>query len=253
VVDVAPPVDGSHVSLPGPQMRIDLKRLVLAAVALAGLLLAGRELAALLPRFAVWVESLGPWGPVAFIAGYAVAPVILAPAFLLTIAAGAIFGFVEGVLYVMIGATIGATLAFLTGRYLARQFVEGLLTREPRLRLIDRAVERQGFRLVLLLRMSPAVPYVLLNYALGLSSIRLSDYVAASIGMLPVVAAYVYSGKVAGDLATLASGAAAPRGPEYYGFILLGFVSTVGVTVFATRLARQAIAAEIEPTDVTGP
>jgi len=224
-----------------------------ALAGLALLALAGREVPAQLPRFTAWVASLGAWGPVAFIAGYSIAPVIFAPAFLLTIAAGAIFGFVKGVVYVMIGATIGATLAFLTGRYLARQFVEGLLDREPRLRIIDRAVERHGFRLVVLLRMSPAVPFVLLNYALGLSRVKLLDYVAASIGMLPVVALYVYAGKVAGDIATLASGSAQPRGALYYALIGLGLVSTVAVTVFVTRIARQAIEHELAVSGATAP
>lgn len=225
-----------------------------AAVAgLAVLVLIGREVPALLPRFTAWVASLGAWGPVAFIAGYAIAPVIFAPAFLLTIAAGAIFGFTRGVIYVMIGATIGATLAFLTGRYLARQFVETLLRREPRLQVIDRAVEKNGFRLVVLLRMSPAVPFVLLNYALGLSRVKLLDYVAASIGMLPVVALYVYTGKVAGDLATLASGTAQPRGWLYYTTIGLGFLSTVAVTIVVTRIAKQAIETEIAASAATAP
>lgn len=220
-------------------------RIAVGIGGLAALVLLGREVPAQLPRFSAWVSSLGAWGPLAFVAGYSIAPVVFAPAFLLTIAAGAIFGFVRGVLYVMIGATIGATLAFLVGRYLARQLVEGLLRREPRLQLIDRAVERHGFRLVALLRMSPAVPFVLLNYALGLSRVRLVDYVAASIGMLPVVAMYVYTGKVAGDLATLASGSAQPRGPMYYAMIGLGFVSTVAVTVYVTRIAKQAIEQEL--------
>jgi uncharacterized membrane protein YdjX (TVP38/TMEM64 family) len=131
-----------------------LLKIAAAIVALALIVTVGREIPALLPPFTRWVASLGAWGPLAFIAGYSIAPVIFAPAFLLTIAAGAIFGFVKGVIYVMIGATIGATLAFLTGRYLARHFVEGLLTRDPRLMRIDRAVERHGFRLVALLRMS---------------------------------------------------------------------------------------------------
>ena len=233
-----------------------MKTVLKVGAALAGLALlalAGREVPAQLPRFTAWVASLGPWGPLAFVAGYSVAPVVFAPAFLLTIAAGAIFGFVRGVLYVMIGATIGATLAFLTGRYVARQFVEGLLEREPRLRIIDRAVERHGFRLVALLRMSPAVPFVLLNYALGLSRVRLLDYVAASIGMLPVVALYVYAGKVAGDIATLASGTAQPRGPLYYALIGLGLVSSVAVTVFVTRIARQAIEHELAVSPATAP
>jgi uncharacterized membrane protein YdjX (TVP38/TMEM64 family) len=226
-------------------MRSTSLKLALAAMAIAAVLVLGREFAEALPQFTAWVRSLGPWGPLAFVAGYSVAPVVLAPAFLLTIAAGAIFGFVQGVIYVMIGATIGSTLAFLTGRYFARHFVERLLARDPRLVAIDRAVERHGFRLMVLLRLSPAVPYVLLNYALGLSRVRLVDYVGASIGMLPVVAAYVYSGKIAGDLATLAAGAAPPRGPVYFALIAIGFASTVAVTVIATRLARRAISHEL--------
>jgi uncharacterized membrane protein YdjX (TVP38/TMEM64 family) len=226
-------------------MRSTLLKLAFAAIGIAAVFALGREFAEALPQFTAWVRSLGPWGPLAFVAGYSVAPVVLAPAFLLTIAAGAIFGFVQGVIYVMIGATIGSTLAFLTGRYFARHFVERLLARDPRLVAIDRAVERHGFRLMVLLRLSPAVPYVLLNYALGLSRVRLVDYVGASIGMLPVVAAYVYSGKLAGDLATLAAGAAPPRGPVYYTLIAVGFASTVAVTVIATRLAHRAITNEL--------
>jgi uncharacterized membrane protein YdjX (TVP38/TMEM64 family) len=229
-------------------IRSTVVRILIAVVVLAVLAVAGREIAALLPRFVAWVESLGAWGPAAFIAGYSIASVVLAPAFLLTIAAGAIFGVVKGIALVMVGATIGSTLAFLTGRYLARHFVEGLLDRDPRLAAVDRAVERQGLRLVLMLRMSPAVPYTLLNYALGLSRIRLLDFVVGSIGMLPVVAAYVYSGKLAGDLASLASGAPPPRGPLYYSVLALGIVSTVAVSVFATRMVRQAIAEELSTT-----
>lgn len=223
-------------------------RLAVAVAGLVTLVFLGREAPARLPQFTAWVASLGPWGPVAFIAGYSIAPVIFAPAFLLTLAAGAIFGFVKGVIYVMIGATIGATLAFLTGRYVARHFVEHLLRHEPRLAIIDRAVERHGFRLVALLRMSPAVPFVLLNYALGLSRVRLADYVAACIGMLPVVAMYVYSGKVAGDLASLAGGVAAPKGPFYYVSIALGLASTVAVTIVVTRIAKKAIEQELHLT-----
>ena len=114
-------------------------------------------------------------------------------------------------------------------------------------------MERHGFRLVALLRMSPAVPFVLLNYALGLSRIKLLDYVAASIGMLPVVALYVYTGKIAGDLATLAGGSAQPRGSLYYALIGLGFASTAAVTIFVTRIAKQAIEHEIAASRATAP
>jgi uncharacterized membrane protein YdjX (TVP38/TMEM64 family) len=221
-----------------------LRAAVLFAVVVVGLavlLIAGREALGLLPRFSEWVRELGPLGPLAFIAGYGAAAVTFFPAVSLTLAAGAIFGLGRGVLFVMIGATLGAALAFLCGRYVARRFVEHLLQRHPKLAAIDRAVESQGLRLVFLLRLSPAVPYVLLNYALGLSRVRFLDYIAGSIGMLPAVTMYVYTGKVAGDLASLASGAVAPQGATYYSLLGLGFVATVAVTIVVTRIARRAI------------
>lgn len=220
------------------------KRWIGAALLVGGalaLVLIGREAPAAMPRFAAWVQSLGPWGPVAFVAGYGVAAVMLMPAVLLTLAAGALFGVVRGVTYVMLGATLGAALAFLSGRYAARRFVEHLLDRHPRLVAIDRAVEREGLRLVFLLRLSPAVPYTLLNYALGLSRVRFRDYIAGSIGMLPTVTMYVYSGKVAGDLASLASGTEGPRDTSYYVAVAAGLAATIAVTVYVTRLARKAI------------
>lgn len=220
-------------------------RLVLFLVALLlGLVVvyfAGREALGLLPRFSAWVHELGPLGPLAFIGAYGLAALTLFPAVTLTLMAGVLFGLPLGVLYVLIGGTFGAALAFLTGRYVARRFVEHLLQRHPKLVAIDRAVESQGLRLVFLLRLSPAVPYVLLNYALGLSRVRFLDFVAGSIGMLPAITMYVYSGKVAGDLASLASGTAAPRGTAYYTFLALGFAATVAVTIVITRIARTAI------------
>ncbi len=225
-----------------------MRNWVVALAVLGGMIgvaLVGREAAALIPQFAERVHRLGPWGPAVFIAGYGIAAVTFVPGVLLTLAAGALFGLVRGVLYVMIGGTLGAALAFLTGRYVARRFVEHLLERHPRLVAIDRAVEAQGLRLVFLLRLSPAVPYTLLNYALGLSRVRFADYLAGSIGMLPAVTMYVYSGKVAGDLASLASGAAGPRGRGYYALLILGLAATVAATVQITRIARRAISEAI--------
>jgi uncharacterized membrane protein YdjX (TVP38/TMEM64 family) len=189
---------------------------------------------------AEWVKSLGVWGPLTFIVGYGVAAVLLAPAFLLTLTAGAIWG-MTGIVYVMLGATLGAVLAFFSGRYFVRQFVERYVERHPRLAAIDRAVEIEGFRLILLLRLSPIVAYVLLNYVLGISRVRFRDYVAASIGMLPTATAYVYVGKVAGDVVLLAGGSTPPRGPLWYAAIGLGLVATVVATALVTRTARRAI------------
>jgi len=219
--------------------------IIVVALGIAFLLF-GREAALRLPTFAAWVQSLGVWGPLAFVVGYGIAAVLLIPAVLLTLAGGALFGFRRGVVYVALGATLGATLAFFTARYLVRQFVEAHVNRHPRLAAIDRAVESEGARLVFLLRLSPIVPFVFLNYVLGVSRIRFRDYIAGTAGMLPAVAAYVYAGKFAGDLATLATGAATPRGPTYFWLMAVGLAATVMATVLITRAAARAIEARPE-------
>ncbi len=224
-----------------------LVKVLALVLPLAVLLLFGREAAARLPTFAAWVQSLGVWGPLAFVAGYGLAAVLLIPAVLLTISGGALFGFRRGVIYVSLGAALGALLAFLAARYVVRRFVEAYVMRHPRLAAIDRAVEAEGARLVFLLRLSPIVPFVLLNYVLGISRIRLRDYLLGTAGMLPAVAAYVYAGKVAGDLASLAAGAASPRGPAYYVLMTVGLAATVLATVLITRAAARAVEARADP------
>jgi uncharacterized membrane protein YdjX (TVP38/TMEM64 family) len=205
------------------------------------LLYVGRGVPSAVPAFAQWVKTLGIWGPLAFIAGYGVAALVFAPAFLLTVMAGAIWG-MTGVIYVMLGATLGAVLAFFSGRYFVRQYVERYVNRHPRLAAIDRAVEIEGLRLVLLLRLSPIVSYVLLNYVLGISRVRFRDYLGGSIGMLPTVTAYVYVGKVIGDVASLAGGAAVPRGPLWYTAVIGGLVLTIVASVFVARAASRQVA-----------
>lgn len=214
---------------------------VVAVAALAAAVLFGREAATLVPSFAQWVRSLGVWGPVAFVGGYTVAAVFLLPAFLLTIAAGALWGFWLGLLFAMVGAAAGASVAFLAGRHLVRGLVEGYVNRQPMLAAIDRAVEVEGARLVFLLRLSPAVPYVLFNYVLGISRLPFRAHAIGLAGMIPTAAMYVYAGKVAGDLAVLASGSAAPRGASYYVLLAFGLVATVAATVMVTRAAKRAL------------
>lgn len=218
-----------------------LVRIGLAAVAVAGLWWAGREVGALVPRFAEWVDGLGAWGPIVFVAGYALAVVGFVPGSLLTLAAGAIFGLLEGVVVVLIGATLGSTIAFLLSRFVAREAVARRVEGDPRFAAIDRAIGREGLRIVLLLRLSPIFPFSLLNYALGLTRVGVRDYLIASIGMIPGTLLYVYSGKVAGELATLAGSASPARGAGYYAVVGLGFAATAIVTLFVTRIARRAL------------
>ena len=182
------------------------------------------------------------WGPVIFIIIYIVACILLFPAAILTLGAGVIFGVVKGSVIVSISATLGATAAFLVGRYLAGtgcRKIEG----NRKFQSIDEAVAREGWKIVGLTRLSPVFPFVLLNYAYGLTKVSLRDFFFASwIGMMPATVMYVYIGSLAGDLAKLGAGGRARTAGEWvlYG---VGFLATVAVTVFVTRIARRALAA----------
>lgn len=217
-------------------------KIVIGVVGLAALLYAGRSAGAYVPQFATWVDGLGAWGPAVFVAGYATAVVAFVPGSVLTLAAGAIFGLVEGTIYVFIAATLGATLAFLIARHAARSAIEKRIQGDARFASIDRAVEAEGRKIVLLLRLSPVFPFNLLNYALGLTRVRLVDYFVASIGMLPGTILYVYTGKVIGDVAAVAGGAGPERGPGTWALITVGLLATLAVTIVVTRIARQALA-----------
>ena len=207
------------------------------------LALGGREIAGLVPAFVHWVHGLGLLGPLVFVAGYAAAAVAFVPGSLLTLAAGAVFGVGLGTVYALIGATLGASGAFLIARHVARTAFQRRMAGVPQFATIDRAVSREGWKVVLLLRLSPVFPFNLLNYALGLTRIRFVDFLVASIGMLPGTLLYTYSGKVVGDIAALAGGQSPPRTAAYYLVLGLGLAATVAVTAVVTRLARRALAA----------
>lgn len=223
-----------------------LLRIALLLAAVAALVLLGRAAGDRIPAFAQWVDSLGLWGPLVFVAGYALAVVAFAPGSVLTLAAGAVFGIAEGVLYVIAGATLGATLAFLVARYGARDTVRRWVAENPRVAAVDRAVEAQGLKIVVLLRLSPVVPFNLLNYALGVTRVRTLHYVLACLAMLPGTLLYVYLGFLAGDVAAAAAagGEAERAGFGYYAFLALGLAATVAVTVVLTRIARRALREE---------
>lgn len=216
-------------------------RLVLAVLAVLVVAAAGRQLAGLVPEFAGWVRGLGPLGPVAFIAGYAVAAVAFVPGSFLTLAAGVVFGMGAGTVYVLIGATLGAAAAFTVSRHLARGAFERRLLTDPRFIAIDQAIAREGRKVAFLLRLSPLFPFTLLNYALGLTRIRFADFLLASVGMLPGTLLYVYSGKVAGDLAAVAAGRSPAQGLGYYLVLGLGLAATLFVALLVARLARRAL------------
>ncbi|MCU0633641.1 MAG: TVP38/TMEM64 family protein [Gemmatimonadaceae bacterium] len=226
---------------PPPTLARRALPVLLIVAAIVAVVMGGRTLGARLPAFAASIEALGAWGPAAFVLGYALATVCFVPGALLTLAAGALFGLRTGVALVFVGALLGSTAAFLIARYAARRAIESRVARDPRFAAVDRAIARDGRRIVLLLRLSPAFPFSLLNYALGLTRVSLRDYLFASVGMLPGTLLYVYYGKLAGDVATLASGAKTPRDTAYYVVLGVGLAATIAVTALITRTARTAL------------
>jgi uncharacterized membrane protein YdjX (TVP38/TMEM64 family) len=225
----------------------NLGRLVGVAVPLVGAVAAGKLVQPYLPAFTDWVATLGVWGPVAFIAVYIVAVVLCLPAFLLTIASGAIFGVSRGSIYVMTGALLGGLSAFLIARYLIRDFVARRIARNPKLAAIDRAVGEDGRRLVFFLRLSPVVPFVLSNYALGVTRVRLVDYLIGTLGLAPIVISYSAMGKAAG-----ATNAATGKSALSWPVLAVGVLATVFLAWLMTRIAQRAIA-EAESGAPAGP
>lgn len=194
-----------------------------------------------------WIDGLGAGGALAFIALYTLATVLFLPGSVLTLGAGVVFGVLQGFLYVFIGASLGATAAFLVSRYLARDWVARKLATTPKFKAIDAAIGREGFKIVLLTRLSPVFPFNVLNYALGITGVTLKNYLLGFIGMIPGTLLYVYLGSLAGSLALLGS-ATQPTNPTVQWAVrILGFVATVAVTIYVTRIAQKALTESIEP------
>jgi uncharacterized membrane protein YdjX (TVP38/TMEM64 family) len=225
----------------GRLFRLLFLLLVLGAVFLALRHFLGPQITAGVVWFTHWVETLGVWAPIAFIVGYILFTVALIPGAILTMASGILFGLAKGTLYATVGAVVGATCAFLISRFLARKRFEKRISSNEKFAAIDRAIAEQGGKIVLLLRLSPIFPFTYLNYALGLSRVRLFDFVWASVGMLPGTFLYVYYGKTLGDLAAIAAGSSPERGPVHSISIAFGLLATIAVTAYITRLARGAL------------
>ena len=142
------------------------------------------------------VLAFGPLAPFGFILIYNLGSIIFLPGSLLSVAGGAIFGPTLGTVYVVVGATLGATLAFLLARYFARSFFEDIIERKyPKIKEYDKRLEKNGFITVLFLRLLPVFPFNGLNFALGLTKVRIRDYFLGTlIGIVPGTFAFVYLG-----------------------------------------------------------
>lgn len=191
-------------------------------------------------------KNFGIRGALLFVLAYVMATVSFVPGSLLTLGAGAIFGVWFGSVVVSAGSTIGAACAFLTGRYFARDWVAKKIAGNEKFKAVDDAVAADGFKMTLLVRLSPVFPFNLINYAFGLTKVRFRDYVLASwIGMMPGTVMYVYLGSLAGDLASLGMGRRSKTPAEWliYG---IGLLATIAVTVYVTRIAKKALRLKVK-------
>ncbi len=189
-----------------------------------------------------WVEGAGFLGVLAFAGVYLVATVLALPGLILTVTAGVVFGLLWGTVAVSIGSTLGVAATFLIGRYLARDAVAKRIQRYPRFAAVDRAVGEGGWKVVVLLRLSPVVPFNLQNYLYGLTALRFWPCVLASwAAMLPGTFLYVYLGYAGRTGIEAATGAETERTAGEWALLAVGLVATLVVTVYVTRLARRAM------------
>ncbi|MGH7588622.1 MAG: TVP38/TMEM64 family protein [Gemmatimonadota bacterium] len=217
-----------------------MKLLVVAALAVAALavfLPVGEWTVALLAR----VERLGAWAGLVLAALWIPAALLLVPGSLITLGTGFLLGVGWGMVTVSIGSTLGAVAAFLVGRTLARDRVRAWIADRPRFRAVDRAVEAGGLGIVLLTRLSPLFPYNFLNYAYGLTGVRLRDYLLGSwAGMLPGTLLYVVLGSTAQALASLGTGDRDRSALEWTAFGI-GLLATAAVTWIVARRATAIL------------
>ncbi len=206
---------------------------MLAVAAL--LLLPVREWAQLLVE---WIRDAGAAGVAVYAAAYIIATVLLVPGTVLTLGAGFAYGPVLGTLLVSPVSVAAATTAFVLGRTVARPWVSGRVSGTPTFAAVDAAIEHAGLKVVLLLRLSPLFPFNLLNYALGLTRVRLRHLVLGSfLGMLPGTILRVYLGSLAATAASLDTGR--PAGALQQALYWIGLGATVAATVIITRMARR--------------
>jgi uncharacterized membrane protein YdjX (TVP38/TMEM64 family) len=190
------------------------------------------------------VAAMGAPGQLLFVLLYAAACVLFLPAVVLTLGAGAAFGLARGFLLVWAGASLGLCAAFLSCRYLLRDWVQRRLEPFAAFRAVSKAVGKEGWRVVLLTRLSPVLPFTLLNYGYGLTSIPLPEYAWSScVGIVPGTLLYVWLGAAAGE-AVRAGAGGRTRTPAEWAFYGVGLAATLAAVTLVGRAAKRALAEE---------
>lgn len=190
----------------------------------------------------VLFDRLGPWAMVVFAIVYVIDALILGPAWLFALAAGLAFGLVKGGLLVWASATIAAALGFLVARYFARHRIERLALKNEKYEAVDRAIKRHGWKVVLLLRISPLLPYTISNYIYGLTAVDFVHYlIASAVGLIPMVAVYVSIG-AAGREAVLAAAGGGHHSTTEIIVLVIGIIFTIAAAVLIARAAKRELA-----------
>ncbi|XP_057508537.1 uncharacterized protein LOC130791412 [Actinidia eriantha] len=230
--------------------RAGLFLLLLAAIAVAFITLPVKTL----KDFLLWVkQDLGPWGPLVLAVAYIPLTVLAVPASVLTLGGGYLFGLPMGFVADSIGATIGATAALLLGRTIGRSYVISKLKNYPKFQAVAIAIQRSGFKIVLLLRLVPLLPFNMLNYLLSVTPVRLGEYMLASwVGMMPITFALVYVGTTLKDLSDVTHGWDEVSKTRWV-LIAAGFVISVILMVYTTKVAKASLdKALAENADIDG-
>jgi len=203
-----------------------------------------------LVEFMGWVHQQGAWGWLWLVLCYALACVTFLPGSVLTLGAGVIYGLWMGTALISAGSLLGSGISFLASRYLFRDWLEARMSKNPKFHRLDAAVEKGGWKIVLLSRLSPIFPFSLLNYGLGLTRIPLWQFLAASwLGTLPLISVYVYGGMVAGNLAALGK-TGEVRPPGVWALQIVGLAATILLCIWVTRIATRALKGEIDGPEI---
>ncbi|AHJ27229.1 TVP38/TMEM64 family protein [Nodularia spumigena CS-584] len=240
---------------PKPRTNRTLKFLIITFLIITLIFLAQYiNIPVILNNSILWVQSLGVFGPIAYIVIYNLATILFIPGSLLTLKGGCLFGLFWGAVYVLIAAIIGAILAFILGRYLSRDWVSQQINKHPQFQAIDLAVAKEGWKIVLLTRLCPIFPFNLLNYAFGVTQVSLKDYILGSFGIIPGTVMYVYMGSLAGDLAMINQNNP-PINPEaqiwQWVMQIIGLIATIAITIYMTKIAQKALGESMVTAEVT--
>jgi uncharacterized membrane protein YdjX (TVP38/TMEM64 family) len=213
--------------------------IVVAMIALSAAAKAFLPLDEWIKALSSWVGKPGPFGIVVFALIYAVATVLFIPGSILSVAAGLIFGVGLGFIVAWTGALLGSSLAFLIGRYFARSKIEEKTKGNEEFKAIDEAIRKQGWKIIGLLRLSPLIPFNASNYFYGITKVGFWPYLLATAGgMLPGTLLCVYLG--AAGMAGLGGGSQDYSSLEY-GFFGVGLVATIGITIWVSHIAKNAL------------